>query len=98
MKQFAVAVAAMAIDLSGVRPTLAQAVDQYGGYTVMPSPRGGTGFFRVEKFGNRWMFVTPEGHALWMAGVYALDSGGATSDQGIGYDQIIAQKYPDKPT
>jgi hypothetical protein len=47
-------------------PTL----DQYGGLVAKPSPNGATGYFRVEKFGNRWMFVTPDGHAFWMRAMY----------------------------
>ena len=50
----------------------AQTLDQYGGYTSLPSPKGGTGYFRVEKFGNRWLFVTPTGNAFWMRGVFAV--------------------------
>jgi Putative Ig domain len=45
-------------------------LDQYGGLTAKPSPNGATGFFRVEKFGQRWMFVTPAGNAFWMFSVY----------------------------
>jgi hypothetical protein len=45
-------------------------LDQYGGLLAKPSPNGASGFFRVEKFGNRWMFVTPDGNAFWMLSVY----------------------------
>ena len=34
--------------------------DQFGGYTDIQ--REATGWFRVEKVGDRWMFITPEGH------------------------------------
>jgi hypothetical protein len=44
-------------------------LDSYGGLVALPSPSGGTGFFRVEKFGKRWMLVTPSGHAFWMFSV-----------------------------
>ncbi len=59
------------------------ATDQYGGYTSLPSPNGGTGFFRAEKFtlpgqtASRWMLVTPAGNAFWMRSVYA--GNGATA-------------------
>ena len=43
--------------------------DRYGGYVDLPAPGGATGFFRVEKVGNRWVFVTPAGHAFWYRGV-----------------------------
>jgi hypothetical protein len=44
-------------------------LDPYGGLVSLPSPNGGSGFFRVEKFGKRWMLVTPSGHAFWMFSV-----------------------------
>lgn len=44
-------------------------LDPYGGLAALPSPNGSTGFFRIEKFGKRWMFVTPAGHAFWMFSV-----------------------------
>ncbi|MGH9416111.1 MAG: hypothetical protein ACRD01_05735, partial [Terriglobales bacterium] len=33
----------------------------------------GTGFFRVQKVGERWTFVDPLGHPYWMLGVFAVD-------------------------
>jgi hypothetical protein len=48
----------------------AQTLDQYGGYTSLPVPGGGTGYFRVAKLGNRWVFATPAGNAFWMRGVF----------------------------
>ena len=39
-------------------------LDQYGGWTQLNGQR--TGFFHVEKLGNRWWFVTPEGNAYYM--------------------------------
>lgn len=44
-------------------------LDEYGGLMSMPAPGGGTGYFRLAKFGRRWMFVTPAGHALWLFAV-----------------------------
>jgi len=49
--------------------------DIYGGLLAKPSPNGATGYFRVEKFGNRWMFVTPDGYAFWMRSVYNVIAG-----------------------
>ena len=46
--------------------------DQFGGILAVPSPNGATGNWRVEKFGNRWMYVTPEGNAFWSLGVFAV--------------------------
>lgn len=62
------------LDLLGtdhiVGPSLAgPSLDRYGGLVALPSRNGANGFFRAEKFGKRWMFVTPEGHAFWMRSV-----------------------------
>ncbi|MGH9396989.1 MAG: Ig domain-containing protein [Terriglobia bacterium] len=46
-------------------------LDEYGGLMSMRSPHGASGVFRIEKFGHRWMFVTPAGHAFWLMGVQA---------------------------
>lgn len=48
-----------------------QPLDVYGGLVNMHSPKGGTGYFRVEKFGSRWMFVDPLGNAFWLLSVYS---------------------------
>lgn len=65
----------------------AQTLDIYGGFTAIPSPNGATGYFRVEKFRNRWMFVTPLGNAFWMRSVYAANLN-LTPNPGI-----ISEKY-----
>lgn len=44
-------------------------VDTYSGLTALPSPNGGTGFFRVEKVGGRWNLVDPLGNLFWMSSV-----------------------------
>ena len=57
--------------------------DQFGGILALPSPNGATGNWRVEKFGNRWLFVTPEGNAFWSLGVFAVvPTGNAVSKYG----------------
>ena len=46
-------------------------LDRFGGVKVQivkPS-----GFFRVAKLNNRWVFATPEGNPFWMLGVFAVD-------------------------
>lgn len=76
-----------------------QPLDPYGGLMSMHSPRGGTGRFRVEKFGNRWMFVTPDGNAFWMLGVYGVTPGDAEERKdakGVDYYQLVAKKYGDQ--
>ncbi|HQE81367.1 MAG TPA: hypothetical protein PLM14_00120 [Candidatus Hydrogenedentes bacterium] len=39
-------------------------LDQYGGWLGLKGER--TGFFHVQKLGNRWWFITPEGNAYFM--------------------------------
>ncbi len=51
-------------------------LDQYGGLLQVPSPNGATGHWRVEKFKNHWMFVTPDGNAFWSFGVFAIGAAG----------------------
>ncbi len=52
----------------------AQTLDQYGGYASLPVPGGATGYFRVGKLGDRWVFVTPAGNAFWMTGVFNINA------------------------
>ena len=54
-------------------------LDRFGGYKPIRSEA--TGFFRVEKIGPRWWFITPEGHAFVSRGVNHMTS--------------TALKYPD---
>jgi hypothetical protein len=65
------------------------ALDQYGGYRDLPVPGGATGFFRTQKVGDRWLFVTPEGHALWLRAVYGID----ITDGGDAYVEALKRKY-----
>jgi len=44
---------------------------RFGGLSLSVGPP--TGFFRVEKTGNRWILVDPEGHPFWMLSVDAVD-------------------------
>ena len=67
----------------------AQTLDQYGGYKELPVPGGGTGYFRVAKLNNRWVFATPLGNAFWMRSVYVVNS----MDAGKAYDDAIKYKY-----
>ncbi len=73
--------------------TTASGLDQYGGLLSVTSPEGGTGYFRVEKLGNRWVFITPEGHPMWMLGVFDVDSTTSIDDMGISYNSTILAKY-----
>ncbi len=63
------------------------AFDQYGGWIGMQLEA--TGNFRVEKIGNRWWFVTPEGHPFFMN---ASAQKGLINQDGETYAQM-AQQY-----
>ncbi|TBR44264.1 beta-agarase [Marinomonas agarivorans] len=43
---------------------------KFGGYAAKDAPKlTATGYFRVEKYKGRWMFVDPEGHLYWATGL-----------------------------
>ncbi len=70
--------------------------DQYGGLLRV---RGtATGFFHVEKIGNRYWFVTPEGHGFWSIGVnFVSDFPNDGHDKdGKDYMKNILKKYGSK--
>lgn len=52
--------------------TASAALDAYGGLSDV-TVAAGTGYFRVQKVGQRWVFVDPDGHPFWMLGVFAVD-------------------------
>jgi hypothetical protein len=66
------------------------AVDQYGGVVGATSPNGGTGYFRVEKVNNRWLFVSPAGNYFWMRSVQSV----APYDGGTTETNAVTAKYP----
>jgi hypothetical protein len=90
---------ALGISLLGVLllfPGIAPAqttLDQYGGYVGLPVPGGATGFFRVGKLGNRWVFVTPDGNAFWMRGVYNVTGDDHVDELGDTYNNRLLRKY-----
>ncbi len=53
-------------------PKAAVSTCRYGGFAA--NKRKGTGFFRVEKIGERWWFIDPEGCRFWSAGVNGAGS------------------------
>jgi hypothetical protein len=67
--------------------------DPYGGLVSAPSPRGATGHFRVEKFGDRWSFVTPDGNAFFMLGVYNVSGDDHVDEMGGSYNRRFLAKY-----
>ena len=48
-----------------------QPADRFGGLAI-PAAKP-TGYFQVRKIGDRWLFLTPEGHPFWMRSAYAVD-------------------------
>jgi len=68
-------------------------MDPYGGLLSAHSPKGATGHFRLEKFGNRWSFVTPDGNAFFMLGVYNVSGDGHVDEMGGTYNQRFLAKY-----
>jgi len=69
------------------------AVDRFGGVLALRSPRGGTGSWRVEKIGKRWVLITPEGNAFWMTMVWFLNGDGHKDERGGTYDARTTAKY-----
>ena len=68
-------------------------LDEFGGVMAMPSVQGATGYWHTEKMGNRWVLVTPAGHAFWMIGVWGLDGDQHTDPRGMSFDQYQGRKY-----
>jgi len=68
-------------------------MDPYGGLVSAPSPRGATGHFRVEKFGDHWSFVTPDGNAFFMLGVYNVSGDDHVDEMGSSYNRRFLAKY-----
>jgi len=68
-------------------------MDPYGGLLSAHSPNGATGRFRLEKFGDRWSFVTPDGNAFFMLGVYNVTGEGHVDEMGSTYDRRFLAKY-----
>jgi hypothetical protein len=68
-------------------------LDEFGGLLTVPAPGGANGHFRTGKFGDRWMLVTPAGHAFWMRGVWAVTGSTAVDELGDSYDKRFLRKY-----
>lgn len=51
--------------------------NQYGGWSAGPQLKA-TGFFRVEKYQDKWWLVDPEGRLFWSHGIDCVGSGNAT--------------------
>ena len=68
-------------------------VDHFGGVMAVRSPRGADGHWRTEKIGDRWVLITPEGHAFWMLAVWGVTGDSHVDERGIKYDDWTKQKY-----
>jgi hypothetical protein len=64
-------------------------LDEYGGFAEKHSPHGKTGFFRLEKVGNRWLFVDPLGNYFFPIFVEDVNP----NDGGPAYEKALAAKY-----
>jgi hypothetical protein len=67
--------------------------DQFGGIAVRvtePKP-----YFQVKKVNQRWVLVTPEGHAFWMLGVFNTTPAGSIDDLKDSHLNRVRRKYGD---
>jgi hypothetical protein len=60
--------------------------DKYGG--LMARPHASNGYFRVEKVGDRWIFIDPEGHEF-----YDVAVAGVRPNQGEASKQALQAKF-----
>jgi putative inorganic carbon (HCO3(-)) transporter len=70
-------------------------LDRYGGVLIAVAKP--SYHFRVTKLGDRWSFVTPEGDAFWMFGVWNITQDGHhfPTSNSPSYDDRMAVKYGD---
>ena len=58
-----------------------------------------TGFFRVEKIGERWWLISPEGHPFFSTGMNVLNINGTATHDGVKhYRDNALEKYGDQET
>ena len=92
MKQFTVGflfTASCAVSFLSVNSVEhAHLLDQYGGFTAVSLPGGGTGYFAIAKFGSRWMFVDPLGNAYFAKGADLIKDIATTPGNLISYSSI----------
>ncbi len=71
--------------------------DKYGGLKAVKGKA--SGFFRIEKIGDRFLFVTPDGHGFWSMGINFISNadGGGIDDEGLGYINYSKEKYTSAP-
>jgi len=66
---------------------------KYGGWTGGPQLKK-TGFFRAEKYNEKWWMVDPEGHLFWSTGMNCVSSDSVTT--GIQYREHYFRNLPEK--
>ncbi|UCD49862.1 MAG: beta-galactosidase, partial [Phycisphaerales bacterium] len=69
--------------------------NQYGGWASGPELRA-TGFFRVQKYKDKWWLVDPNGRLFWSHGIDCVRSGNATpiTDREAYYKDLPGEDSP----
>ena len=68
------------VDALGDAPSAADKVNRYGSLDGGPLFKA-TGFFRTDRFNDRWVLVDPEGHMHLQAAVVSLSKGGGETNK-----------------
>jgi Putative Ig domain len=68
-------------------------VDRFGGVITPAEKTQATGRWRTAKYGDRWVFITPEGHPFWMNGMWDVTGDEHKDERGATYDQRGKGKY-----
>lgn len=69
--------------------------DRYGGISELSSRAGAGNNFRVEMYGKHWVLVTPEGHIMWMRGIFDAAVDTHVDALGSSHQQRVLAKYGD---
>jgi hypothetical protein len=70
-------------------------LDSYGGWVNAPAELGEAGagaYFRVEKLGGKWWFITPDGNPFLSKGVTDVNWAGPDLHGGL-FQHVLADKY-----
>jgi hypothetical protein len=67
--------------------------DEFGGVRATGASRGVA--FRVQKLGDRWTWLTPEGNPFWLRGVYNVNVSTSKTDRSLTYREQVIAKYGD---
>ncbi len=68
-------------------------IDRFGGVIASAEKTRATGQWRTAKYGDRWVFITPEGHPFWMIGMWDVTGDEHKDERGATYDQRGKGKY-----